>query len=95
MGVNDEKAARFVYYSHTHDTLCFSKQDERTGPWRALFSTLAFLGSGVMYFGGGWGMAPRPDADEARVYSRSGESYAGADGKFLLGPFDTVVLEAK
>jgi hypothetical protein len=61
---------KLCYYSHTHDTLPYSKRDPRGPVARAYFASLAMLGPGVMYFAGGWGMAPRPEADEADQYRR-------------------------
>ena len=58
------------FYSHTHDSLAFLHRDVRGSPARAYFASLAFLGAGVMFFGGGWGMPPRPEPDEADGYRR-------------------------
>ena len=61
---------RFAYYSHTHDSLAFLKRDVRGLLGQAFFAALAFLGSTIMYFGGGWGMAARPEPEEAEQYRR-------------------------
>ncbi|NQT20229.1 MAG: hypothetical protein HQ592_11035 [Planctomycetes bacterium] len=61
---------KFAYYSHTHDSLAFLKRDVRGPVARAYFASLAFLGAGVMYFGGGWGMGARPEPDEVDEYRR-------------------------
>lgn len=61
---------KFTYYSHTHDSLAFLKRDVRGPLAQAYFASTAFLGAGVMFFGGGWGMAPRPEPDEIDQYRR-------------------------
>ena len=55
-------------YTHTHDTLAFSKRDPQGPPVDALFATLALLSAGTMVFGGGWGMRPRPAPTEVAGY---------------------------
>ncbi len=55
-------------YTHTHDTLAFSKRDPEGPAISALFGTLALLSAGVMVFGGGWGMHARPRPDEEAEY---------------------------
>lgn len=61
---------RLAYYSHTHDSLAFLKRDVRGPLACAFFASLAFLGQGVMFFGGGWKMEERPEPDEVDQYQR-------------------------
>ena len=61
---------KLTYYSHTHDSLAFLKRDVKGQVARTFFASLAFLGAGVMYFGGGWGMDARPEPDEVDEYRR-------------------------
>jgi len=61
---------RFAWYSHTHDSLAFLKRDVRGPLAEAYFASLAFLGPGVMFFGGGWGIDARPAPHEADQYRR-------------------------
>lgn len=77
---------RLCYYSHTHDTLPYTKRDRRGPLPRAYFASLAMLGPGVMYFAGGWGMLPRPEADEADQYRRL---FAFRRGQAGFHGFDT------
>lgn len=55
-------------YTHTHDTLAFTKHDFDGPAIRAQFAALTFLGAGIMSFGGGWGMPERPKPDERDDY---------------------------
>jgi hypothetical protein len=55
-------------YTHTHDTLAFSKSDPQGPAVDALFATLTLISAGTMVFGGGWGMRARPSAAEAQLY---------------------------
>ena len=71
------EGTRLVYYTHTHDSLAFLKRDLREPMTRAMFASLSLLGSGVMYFGGGWGMKGFPEPDEIDDYRRLFELRTG------------------
>ena len=83
---------KFTYYSHTHDSLAFLKRDVKGPVARAFFASLAFLGAGVMYYGGGWGMEARPEPDEQDQYRRmfalrsACNGFAGYDTEFPEPP---------
>jgi hypothetical protein len=59
---------RLVFYTHTHDTVAFAKRDIEGPAVDALLATLAFIGSGVMVFAGGWKMRQRPGEEEQAWY---------------------------
>jgi hypothetical protein len=83
-------------YTHTHDTLAFTKRDEHGPALDALFSHLALVGAGVMAFGGGWGMPRRPqpaeEADYQRLFACKTALGGVAVGEVDFPPTDTPAL---